>query len=87
MNTSKWIDESSLLQNSAAGRLAGMATRGTKKQVVAFVLFVVRQNFWQVAPDSEKGRISGLPASGSSLIATGIFLRIIRTAGRDSPIR
>jgi len=35
----------SLLQNSAAGRLPGMATKGTKTQLVTFVLFVVRQHF------------------------------------------
>ena len=35
----------SLLQNSAAGRLPRMATKGTKTQMVTFVLFVVRQHF------------------------------------------
>ena len=52
----------SLLQNSAAGRLPGMATKGTKTQFVTFVLFVVDSIFHQVAPEIEIGRTSALPA-------------------------
>jgi len=52
----------SLLQNSEAGRLPGMATKGTKTQFVPFVLFVVKKQFYQAAPDIEKSRTSGLPA-------------------------
>ena len=33
------------MQNSAAGRLLGMATRGTKTQFVPLVLLVVKQHF------------------------------------------
>jgi len=52
----------SLMQNLAAERLPGLATKSTKTQIVTFVLFVVKQLFYQVAPDIEKGRTSGLPA-------------------------
>ena len=51
MNTNNPIDELSLLQYSVAGRLPGMATRGTKTPIMTFVLFVtfvpfvVRQHF------------------------------------------
>ena len=51
MNTNNPIDELSLLQNSVAGRLPGMATRVTKTQIMTFVLivtfvpFVVRKHF------------------------------------------
>jgi len=50
------------MQNLAAERLPGLATKSTKTQIVTFVLFVVKQLFYQVAPDIEKGRTSGLPA-------------------------
>jgi len=33
------------LQKSAPGLLPGMATKGTKTQIVPIVLFVVRQHF------------------------------------------
>ena len=42
MNTNKRIDELIHLQNSAVGRLSEMATKGTKTQIVTFVLIVVR---------------------------------------------
>ncbi|MDE2667870.1 MAG: hypothetical protein OXI69_17140 [Acidobacteriota bacterium] len=38
-------EEPSLLHNSAAERLPGMATKGTKTPMVPFVLFVVTQHF------------------------------------------
>ena len=51
-------NKKSLLQKSAARRLPGMATKGTKTQIVTFVPFVVKQHFRQVAPDIEKGTTS-----------------------------
>jgi len=43
MNTNLLINELSLSQYSATGRLPGMATKGTKTQIVAFVPFVVKK--------------------------------------------
>ncbi|MDE2664613.1 MAG: hypothetical protein OXI69_00525 [Acidobacteriota bacterium] len=53
------INTQSPLQNSEAGRLPEMATKGTKTQ---FVPFVVKKQFYQAAPDIEKGKTQGLPA-------------------------
>jgi len=72
MNTNRRIDELRRLQNSVAGPLPGMATKGTKTQkeqnhLGKFVLWLLCF-LWldsishQVAPDIEKGGTSRLPA-------------------------
>ncbi|MDE2666886.1 MAG: hypothetical protein OXI69_12115 [Acidobacteriota bacterium] len=45
MNINYRIDELIILKYSAAGRLAGTATKGTKTQFATFVLFVVGKHF------------------------------------------